>query len=371
MHEDKRATKWFERAEYLDHKPKWVNKIPDVLRELGRVFFPIPRRRKAWRYAHSKPDNRYHPDSEILNAYLEAGWGYGVACAGHLVVVDLDDLDYDEIIDELPDTAKQVTGSRTGVHLFYFCEGLTQRKTLYDTTTEERKHIGEIKCDPHGYVVGPNSVHPSGNEYGPLEGEEITRIDKEDLLDYLDDYIRDKNHQTEFSVRGKDTNATKHDLFSLTANDVAPWLSINERVAHPIHGSETGMNFMKNEHGTFTCWRCQYGTGDGCGINARQLLAMEGADSFGNMPVRDMFCEYVRDKWQTDSRLRYYAWRKAVEEGFIDCLPIPYFAVKGYLVDHDVISEDENPTRKQYVETKQALDYIINAPESPPYKLMD
>jgi len=340
------------------------------------VFFPIPYKKKGWSYPHGFEDNRYAPDSEVLNAYFDAGYGYGIACANDLAVIDIDEKDYvKEIADKLPETVYQVTGSREGVHLFYKCEGMKVRQILHhkskkhDCSNDEEEcwldennecvkeyeweHLGEIKCDRHGYVVGPGSVHPSGNRYGPLQGDGISRIEKDVLLDSIDEYIKPKRPKT-YTTRNYDGSRTpedsRYEFYTLDANDVLPWLQTGERIAHPVHGSETGSNFMKNEDGeTFTCWRHNYGGTQGCGLNAQQLLAVEATD-------RD--CDDVRRNWSGDDTLHYKAWCMAIDKGFVGTHAVPWRVLVGCGISHGMIDKPEELAGQSYVDALNVARYV-------------
>lgn len=354
--EQQKEPDWASRARHLDHKPEWSGVVPRQLWELGEVFFPIPRGRKGWNYPHHLDGFRYSADDEVLNSYLEAGFGYGIACAGDLAVVDVDELSHlEDITSRLPETMWQFSGSREGVHLFYRVEGLTTRINLHAEFLDEWHHIGEVKCDPHGYVVGPGSVHPSGNEYGPLQGDEIASVSEEFLKDALDDFVKPEpegnqyRDSEEYDGDREVGNGDVHNLYELTADDVLPWLDPENKVAHPVHGSTTGRNFQKNSGGdTFTCWRCQYGGGDGCGLNGTQYLAVEETG-------RD--CEDIRRLWYKDSSVHYRAWRKAVEEGLIGYREIPYKAAHGYAVEQGMIEGHNELSGDLYHNAINAMRY--------------
>lgn len=345
---------WSHRASHIPHKPDWVDMIPRELHELGEVFFPIPRMRKGWNYPHHLDEYRYGATDEVLNAYLEAGFGYGIACAGSLAVVDVDDLDYlDVIAEKLPETVWQLSGSREGVHLFYYVEGLGTRINLHAEFVGEWFHIGEVKCDPHGYVVGPGSVHPSGREYGPLKGDSIASISEEQLREAVDEFIKPEPESEEYRYteeeREHHQEQNAHNLYELTADDVLPWLEPEQKVAHPVHGSSTGRNFQKNSGGeTFTCWRCQYGSGDGCGLNGTQYLAAEQTG-------RD--CEDIRRLWHRDSTLHYRAWKKATQESLIGYKQIPYKAVHGFAVENGYIDSDDKIAGRVFMEAVNTMTY--------------
>lgn len=357
---------WAHRARHIEHKPEWVDAIPHELWELGGVFFPIPNAQKAWEYPHHLDKARYGPDDEKLNAYLESNANYGIACANELVVVDIDEIAHVEKIKErLPDTVWQVTGSRTGVHLFFKCEGLNSRIILrvpfpWDhmaahghekLTNQNFAHIGEVKCDPHGYVVGPGSKHPSGNEYGPLYGDEIASITESELREALDEYIHSNTTENNYTKverdKAKYNGESKYSFYNLEADDVVPWLEADTRVPHPVHGSDTGTNFMKSsDREVFICWRHDHGTGPGCALNPQQLLAVMATGKE---------CDIVRRNWRRDSELHYKAWMEAVEQGLVSAKEVPYKIAKGYAVHKDHIIEGEELQGKAYWDTINAV----------------
>lgn len=351
-----------------ENRPNMVSRVPQILHKLGDVFFPIPRGQKAWKYAHHLPENRYSPSDEVFNAYLEAGWGYGISCANQLAVVDVDEKEYiDEITDNLPETVWQKTGSRSGYHLFYLVSGLDQRIMLYDETSEEKLHVGEVKCDPHGYVVGPGSVHPSGEKYGPLHGDEMAVVTEAALRDGLDRFIEDGIERESRQARRfssspdevsklSSSDEARNEFYRLSADDVLPWLDTGERISHPVHGSSTGSNFMKNEGGdTFTCWRCQYGTGDGCGISPQQLLVLRELKE--NPTYREMKCSDVRRQWSDEPRLHYIAWRRAVRDELVDRDNPPYKALLGYSLNRGIVTSPDSLEGELYWTTRAALQY--------------
>lgn len=355
---------WQERARHLDHKPNPAGVIPEQLHGLGKVFFPIPSLQKGWSYPHGSEDYRHSADSETLNAYLESSWGYGIACAGDLVVIDIDEMDYiNEVTEYLPETIHQVTGSRQGVHFFYLVEGLNRRLILNDG----EDHVGEIKCDPHGYVVGPGSRHPSGNRYGPLKGDSIAKVPIQEILYCLNSLLTDSSDNNyvegkdQYSKSGNISPDQMSDLYTVSAHQATPGLSEGKRIAHPIHGSSTGSNFMMNDGGqTYTCWRCQHGSSDGCVLAPVQYLAVE---YLGN--VSDNVCEHVKRSWRSDDRLHFYAWYQAVEDGILNPDDIPSRVLTGYGVDRGIIEAGEDLTLEDYNLLEEAMKYEFAISENP------
>jgi len=380
--EQGRSTNWRQRAKHLDHRPEYVGGVPELLWELGEVFFPIPSGKKGYNYPHHLDEYRHSGDSEILNAYLEQGWGYGIACANDLAVVDIDKKEFaPDIASKLPETLYQISGSREGYHLFYQVEGLDSRIIIHHKTEEhdcgnedhtcaigesgecekeyEWDHLGEVKCDNHGYVVGPGSTHPSGKKYELVNDREIATITKEELRGALSEYIKPEINAHHEYEGGEYTGEATHEFYEITARDVMPGLTPGKRIAHPVHGSTTGSNFIMNDGGeTFTCWRCQYGSGDGCGLGGVHLLAsMETGHD----------CSFVRSHWRTDSTLHYHSWKKAVEKNLIKPEAIPHKVVKGFLIENTSMIEKDKVTPEQYMQARQEMAwcYSDNFPHSP------
>lgn len=383
---------WAERHSRTKTKPDWVDKIPHLLYELGDVFFPIPGRRKGWDYPHHLEDFRYLPDNKILNAYFEQGWGYGIACANDLAVVDVDEKEFvGKLAETLPETAHQWTGSREGTHFMYRVPGMNTRQILHYKDEEhdcdnddhecafnqdmecvkeyEWEHLGEIKCDPHGYVIGPGSVHPSGNTYGPLYGDRIAEVERDELLNILDDYIKpDYGHtvpdpsMVDYGLGSDDDGDYKsqYDFYNLECSDVVPWLEPGKRVPHPVHGSSTGKNFMRQEgEELFMCWRCDHGGSQGCALNPQQLLACmaTGYD-----------CDYVRRCWKGMPALHWEAWREAVDKGLVSYRDVPYKVARGYAISEEYIDSDDKLSGDLYWDTINAIkieiedDYLPDEP---------
>ncbi|MFB6205047.1 MAG: bifunctional DNA primase/polymerase [Haloglomus sp.] len=259
--------------------PAPAEEIPEPFHGLGEVAFPIPPREKA----ADRPRTEEHlrdPTDDVLEAYLETGHNWGLSCRGDLAYLDADDPEaLADVIDALPETAWQVTGSREGRHYFLLVPGLDEDIPLVDPETGE--NIGHIKAAEQSYVVGPGSVHPSGNRYGPLHGDTIATVDEEELRDLVESVRQgtpeeraqaaERARQAAAGNSGGDADLAVHDVLSAAS------CPAGERTGHPFHSSDTGSNFMVDEGGeTWRCWRHD------CTGNALHLVGMdEGIISCG------------------------------------------------------------------------------------------
>lgn len=238
-----------------------VESVPTPLADLGAVFVPIEPREKGTRRPRTD-EHLYAPDDPVLEAYLEAGHNYGVACRDDLAVLDADDPDaLADVIDAIPETAWQVSGSGEGEHYFLQVPGLDADLPLDDPETGE--NVGHVKGAEQSYVVGPGSVHPSGNRYGPLQGDTLSTITETELRDILGEFLQENTDDDAGELfdttRPRRTNGpartgdTPLDIYDVLSRARYPE---ETRVTHPFHGSETGANFMVDGGGeTWACWR--------------------------------------------------------------------------------------------------------------------
>ncbi|MFC3957553.1 bifunctional DNA primase/polymerase [Halovivax cerinus] len=248
-----------------------VDTVPAPLDELGEAFIPFDPGEKGARRPRT-PENLLSPADPVLEAYLDVGHNYGVVTRGDLAVVDADEPDrLDGLLDALPETAWQVSGSRTSEHWFIYVPGLDEDIPLIDPETEDE--LGHVKGAEQSYVVGPGSLHPSGNRYGPLQGDTIAPVDEDELRELIEPYRpatpakRDRDTVDWDALDGDGGDGTDLSVHDVVSRRRYPE---GERCEHPLHGSDTGANFMVDEGGdTWRCWRHD------CTGNALHLVGVE------------------------------------------------------------------------------------------------
>ena len=114
--------------------------------------------------------------SKDINKFLP-NENYGVLCGyENLAVIDSDNDAFQLVVDQLlPETFKVKTGGG-GTHNYFFIKDLKQKIIL---NTSDGVHLGEVQS--YGtQVVGPGSIHPSGNKYEVKSEETITTISCEE-----------------------------------------------------------------------------------------------------------------------------------------------------------------------------------------------
>ena len=187
---------------------------------------------------------------------------------------------------------------------------------------------------------------------GKAIGEREVR-DDQDLIDALAvEYLPEKTPGEDFEFSGGSEDVeTASPLYDLTVSDLYPELPVGENVAHPEHGSKTGTNFKVRADGvTAICWHGGHalGAGDGCGLSAVHLLAMQATG--------ETECDEIRRRWKEDDSLVFETWRYAIEERGLPPNPAPYRAIRHVASDLDLDLDAEDPADRKW-----AWDLVLMA----------
>jgi len=260
-------------------KPTSRGQIPEALH--NRAFrFALIRKGEKGPFEKSWPDkNNYAYDDPKLVRHLEAGGNYGVVCGpGGVVVVDVDDPQWNgSIRSALPRTFTVRTG-RGGRHFYYIVKEDGRKTTLYDSATNGK--IGDLQCGTlvtgtgRTLAVGPGSLHETGNRYviendsllAELSAHELNKrlqqcgvvfaITKRDRIPE-ETVKKNKAHRQGKQESRVDTLRIE-DVLSLSGfKETKPGVY---QGPHPIHGSETGQNLTVDTNlNLWHCFRCHTG----------------------------------------------------------------------------------------------------------------
>lgn len=234
--------------------------IPPRLHGLVR-FIKIASRGKNAIEKNFLSTKNYSHDDPILIQHLESGGNYGVLGSNSLVIIDLDNetlVTHAEPL--LPPTFTVLSGSGRGPHRYYRVIGNKGKNVTLVNPQKPDENWGNIQAAGK-YVVGPGSIHPSGGSYTVINDIPVTEIAFEELERIFSQFIRVKREINEDDIRRH--YGLYSDVFTtITLNDVGcyPVNPIDRgngeiQGAHPIHGSEGGMNFAINTHkNTFHCF---------------------------------------------------------------------------------------------------------------------
>jgi hypothetical protein len=274
-------------------------------------------------------DDAKWTDFETANEWAEKlpGWGLGFVFheSDDIAGIDLDKCVDDDEVDlwamELVrdvDSFTEFSPSGTGLHILCYGEiggGLKNEKEGIEIYDQDRWFT----------VTGDHyEGSPTGLEqrYGVLE-----RLSDEHQVERPgtdDDSEPEPSTPPSERAAADDVDPSgPHPLYDIGVRDVYPSLETDVNIAHPIHGSSTGSNFkIFSSRPTAICWHDQhnYGRGDGCGLGAHHLLAMEftGLDD----------CALVRQRYPKDDQLVHGAYVAAMQRGLLRPCEPPYRAVR-------------------------------------------
>jgi len=227
------------------------------------------------------------------------GWfsNYGVLCSARCIAIDLDGPEIIAHALKLPEirgTFQVRSGSGEGLHAYLTTDG-GRTVALYDPEKKDENvrplNVGHIKS-ARSFVVGPNSIHPSGKPYTVVNPAGVRFLPFREILEHFREFIA----VTPAGIsRGPRPVATRRagpgwDSIPLESIvNVAGMRSIGGQLigSHPYHGSEGGRNFtidaVKNR---WHCYRCD-STGGPLQIGAMHAGVAEcGAFQRGCNPLR-------------------------------------------------------------------------------------
>lgn len=234
--------------------------VPERLQDKRFRFVKIQKKKKGPFEKGWQDYNNYKWNEE---EFKEWDGNYGVVCGfGDLTVIDADTEKVEERIEEnLPATFTVETGGG-GKHYYFLCKDIEKPIRLKQ---EEYGDLGDVQYEGK-QVVGPGSLHPSGNTYSVLEDKKIQKVSVSDIKSALSDLIKNKN--TERVKRETEEQKEEHGLdFDLSITDVLNTSGLDKRGreyqgSHPVHGSQTGENFCVNTKKNV--WHCfRHNTGGG------------------------------------------------------------------------------------------------------------
>lgn len=170
-------------------------KLPKQLQNKEFRFFPLQVKSKHPIDVGWQKDNNYVFDDPIFIEYLNEDCNYAVlGGCGNLIFIDADTEEINNIAKEkLPETFTINTSQPYKNH-YYF---ITDKKIKAIRLSKEKiGDLGDVRSVGQ-YVVGANSIHPSGKKYTVIKDIPITFITEEKIRDIFKDYI-DKTDSTEF-----------------------------------------------------------------------------------------------------------------------------------------------------------------------------
>lgn len=363
--------------------------IPDQLCRNDLRFILTARSEKKPIEKQWESEANYPYSHTTLSLHLKKGGGYGMypAPGSSLIIIDADNvsrLDARRALDGFPETFTVETGGSTSEcpkrHYYYQIDGdpLEGRRTFRDPTTNE--HLGEMFAQHpeggKGYVIGPGSLHPSGNVYRVLCDAPIATLAWEQWTQFFESVHWNRKQAHNISTPRVQTSAENHsgslgNALNLKVTNVWPIPTTAQKsgdevkFAHPVHGSTTGTNLGYNvQKDVWHCYRCGSG-GDAllalavdAGIincedahsgaleDPKLMKAVKEVARNRGFPVAEVE-EQQRSEWLQ----REVATRKAIEE---EC-PSPSTLEVGVQCERPVIQINERQLNAVTEDVIQAL----------------
>jgi hypothetical protein len=230
---------------------------------------------KGWQDGTNYP---YEHD-RLLN-HLARGGNYGVLCGRGLVVIDADDPEVREtVLASLPQTFTVKTGraSGDGRHFYFLCEDLPDPIRLA-RLGDTKGTIGDVQSTGK-QVIGPGSIHPSGNRYEVLESRPLATVTAEQIRFALRDFLPSVETDTLEDLKREMPHGSD-ELGQLRVEKVIPLDGLTRHGGKyqgpcPWHGSDTGSNFtIDTEKNVWHCFRHSSGGGP-----LQAIAVMEGVIS--------------------------------------------------------------------------------------------
>lgn len=243
-----------------------TGKIPKQLDKPEFRFIKI--RGKTKLPLEKKWHNKNNPEESITYSYDEIqDWvsknnNYGVATGfGNLAVIDCDVETLNEAVkSELPKTLAVKTGSG-GLHYYYIIKDMFKKYILYEKDSDI--HLGEIQWQGQ-QVIGSGSIHPdTGNEYKIAYDADIAEITTKELDKVISKFSdkAKKSHKSRNGMVAKGINISINKLIG-ERPELAELTRIGKDLQgiHPIHGSNTKINFtIDDDNNTWFCFRHKTG----------------------------------------------------------------------------------------------------------------
>lgn len=174
--------------------------IPKQLCKEGFRFLKLQKKKKKPTADMKKwqAKNDGFMDTDLLN-HIADGGNYGVIGGyNNLIIIDADSEEVNDICEELPETLTIKTGAKENYKKHYYFITYLPLKPVRLSKTRVGD-LGDIRSKGQ-YVVGANSIHPSGNKYKIAKDKPIAKITRGKILTAFKDVIN-KNETTKFSKK--------------------------------------------------------------------------------------------------------------------------------------------------------------------------
>ncbi len=251
--------------------------------------------------------NNYSYDKPELSEHLDNGDNYGVATGyGDLTVIDCDVEEVEKaVLKGLPRTYQIRTGGG-GAHFYFKCD-LEDNIRLAEG--DAQGDAGDVQYKGK-QVVGPNSVHPSGNRYTVEVDTEIAEVSETEIKTALHPWIStEEDDWKEITDEKKEDHGVDYEL------DITDVLDVSQlrdkgggqyQGSHILHDSTTGQNFcVDTNKNVWYCHRHDAGGGPEHWIAVKHDIidCSEAVEGALDGPKFKEVLEVARDEYGVDLEL--------------------------------------------------------------------
>lgn len=135
-----------------------------------------------------------------------------------------------------------------------------QKIIFYD----EEGHAGELQGEGQ-QVVGPGSIHPSGEIYDVRDDLPIIEVEYKDIIEFFSPFLKQKKKIIKVF---KKTNWQGDKVNNIPITNIISLVGLTDmgggcyQGCHPVHGSTNGMNFrVDTSSNSWKCFRDNHGGG--------------------------------------------------------------------------------------------------------------
>ncbi|RLG09561.1 hypothetical protein DRN73_09690 [Candidatus Pacearchaeota archaeon] len=188
-------------------------------------------------------------------------YNYGVLCGYDQLGVLDDDSPDEKLIKLFDENFKETFQVRK--HYYIYLKGWNQKKIIF---YDGEEHLGELQ-GKGTQVVGAGSLHPSGEFYELIKDLPILKIEFDDFKKVFGKYMKKEISKKEYIKNKKIENWEGEDINKINISNIlypdnAKVKGSQIQGSHPIHGSNTGSNFIiDTSNNKWYCFRCQSGGG--------------------------------------------------------------------------------------------------------------
>lgn len=238
-----------------------MKKLPKQLQKDGFRFLKLRSGEKgAFEKNWQRGDGANYPyDGIVFSEWLKDGNGYGVIAGyGGLIVIETDNKVTEDLVKEyLPRTFSVRSPGHNGLHFYFICPDLKENIKLLLKDVD----YGQVQAKEK-YVVGPGSIHPNGGRYVVEVDEPIAMVTSAQVKFALRDFLINPQERKQEDKFSKESNVPEIPLDKILDTSQFKSRGTEYYGSHPVHGSDTGINFHFNpSKGVWHCFRCDSGGG--------------------------------------------------------------------------------------------------------------